>query len=254
MLELRIAEHLPSYIHLKNGNRLHEPPSVEGFLERIKPGTQTKQPLYISTHNGNLFVLPAHKANPPAPPGFAQNGDDLESYAKNLRKMEAERGIKQIMNATGVTDLRTILLIRRASHPVYQPTHNEPLKNENDIWFDIWSQSEARTPNDESDVGGEEGLKASEDKIQLRIQRSFELLLVTGKVVRFEVNLGIFLHDLSLMCSGSFMPSGDRMDRTPARVGSVLEAETPHRCEGRNGSRSSLSPPLNSSYPSSSRS
>jgi len=199
MLELRVAEHFPSYIHLKNGNRLHEPPAIEGFLNRIKPGTNTKQPLYISTHNGNLFVLPVQKALPPSPPGFARNGDDLETYAKSLRKMEAERGIKQIMHATGVTDLRKILLIRRAIHLVYEPTHDEPVKNENesDIWFDIWSQSEARTPGDEVDAGGEEGLKASEDKHQLRVRRSFELLLITGNVVRLEVIFfRILLRDL----------------------------------------------------------
>jgi hypothetical protein len=96
----------------------------------------------------------------------------------------------QIMDAMGVNDLRTILTIRRAFHIAPEATHNEKKKpQDDDIWFSIWSQPEPGTPDDVQDIGGEEGLSKSDDKPRLRMHRSFELLLNTGRVVRFEVGL-----------------------------------------------------------------
>ncbi|KAF5382546.1 hypothetical protein D9615_002957 [Tricholomella constricta] len=189
VLEIRLAEHYPTHIHLKNGSRLHEPPAVEGYVVRIRPNSQARQNLYLSTHDCNLFVMTPNHAYPPAPPGLANNLGDIESYAKALRKSEVQRGAMQIMNAIGVNDLRTILLIRRASHPVPEPIHKEVNKSqESDIWFSIWSLSEERTPDDDEDEGGEEGLSKTEDKHRVRMRRSFELLLTTGRVVRFETH------------------------------------------------------------------
>lgn len=141
-------------------------------------------------------MLNRNRAHPPSPPGLAPTLGDIDEHAEELRKTEADRGIMQVMDATGVGDLRTILVIRRASHSVSQPVHHEPQKGQDDdIWFGIWSQSEPRTQSDEEDEGGEEGLAKSEDKVSLRVRRSFELLLTTGRVIRFEVisnSLAIF--------------------------------------------------------------
>jgi hypothetical protein len=191
VLEIRIAEHYRAHIHLKNGSRLHEPPSIEGYLQRVRPNSLANQNVYIATHDGNLFALAPHHPYPPSPPGLASNIGDMESYAESLRQSETQRGTMQIMNATGVNDLRTILTIRRAFHLMPEATHNEKKKPEDDdIWFSIWSQPEQRTPDDEQDVGGDQGLSKSDDKPRLRMRRSFELLLNTGRVIRFEVSLG----------------------------------------------------------------
>ncbi|KAF8073812.1 Pleckstrin homology domain-containing protein [Lyophyllum atratum] len=188
-LEVRLAEHYPSHINLKNGSRLHEPPAIEGYVERIRPNSQAKQSMYLSTHDGNLFVMTPHHAYPPTPPGLTQNIGDIDEYAETLRKNEVLRGAMQIMHATGVNDLRSIMVIRRASQPTPEAMHKEASKSqESDIWFSIWSQSEERTPVDNEDEGGEEGLSKAEDKTQLRMRRCFELLLNTGRVVRFEVH------------------------------------------------------------------
>ncbi|KAF8895412.1 Pleckstrin homology domain-containing protein [Infundibulicybe gibba] len=142
-LEIRLAEHFPNSIHLKDGNRLLEPPAIEGYLERIKPNTQMKQSLYLSTHDGNLFTLSPAAAHPPDPPGLLPVHTD--SPGKCLREAERIRGTKQIMGAFGVSDLRSILLVQ-------------------------------------------EGLAKSQDKPRLKMKRSFELLLTTGHVVRFEAH------------------------------------------------------------------
>ncbi|KAF8225870.1 hypothetical protein L208DRAFT_1503595 [Tricholoma matsutake] len=184
LLEIRIAEHYRAHIHLKNGSRLHEPPSIEGYLQRVRPNSSTTQNVYIATHDGNLFVLAPHRAHPPSPPGFASSTGDAES----LRQSQTQRGTIQVMEATGVNDLRTILTIRRAFHLVPGATHNEKKPQVDDIWFSIWCQPEQRTPDDERDIGGEEGLTTSDDKPHLRMHRSFELLLDTGRVIRFEAH------------------------------------------------------------------
>ncbi|KAG6830694.1 hypothetical protein H0H92_015170 [Tricholoma furcatifolium] len=184
VLEIRLADHFPPHIHLKNGHRLHEPPAIEGYVHRIRPNTQTKQRLYLSTHDGNLFVLAPSHAYPPLPPGLAQNlQTDMESFAESLRKSEVHRGAMQIMHAIGVNDLRTILAIRRAVHPVPQAMHKEVQKSQDeDVLASIWAQPEERTPADEEDQGGEEGLDNVEDKVHIKMRRSFELLLKTGHV------------------------------------------------------------------------
>jgi hypothetical protein len=199
VLEIRLAEHYPMHIHLKNGSRLHEPPAIEGYLDRIKPNTQTKQSTYLATHDGNLFMLRPNRAHPPSPPGIAPGMDDIETYAETLRASEAQRGAMQCMDAIGVNDLRSIILIRRAFHVVLEHTHNQAGRHpdkkdlDDDIWFGIWSQPEERTPEDHEDEGGEEYLSKSNDKLLLRMHRSFELLLTTGRVIRFEVSRSIDL-------------------------------------------------------------
>ena len=84
---------MPTRLHLRDGTRLDEPPAVEGYVERIRPNSQLRQALYLTTHNGYLFtLLPAHAHHPP-PPGFA---------APNRGVGEVRRGAAQILRATGM--------------------------------------------------------------------------------------------------------------------------------------------------------
>ncbi|KAG6877753.1 hypothetical protein C0993_004256 [Termitomyces sp. T159_Od127] len=189
VLEIRMADHHPTHFNLKNGTRLYEPPAIEGYVERIRTNSQLRQSLYLSTHDGNLFVVTPNHAYPPSPPGLATSIGDIDAYAESLRKSEINRGAMQIMNAIGVNDLRDILMIRRASRPVPEAMHRETSNSQNfDIWASLQVQPEERTSADDEDEGGEQGLNRAEDKTYLRIRRSFELLLTTGHVVRFEVH------------------------------------------------------------------
>ena len=103
------------------------------------------------------------------------------------------------MAATGMCDLRSIVAIRRASHPVPTQMHDqkEQAHDDDTAWFGIWeNSSEQRHEHDEYDDGGEGGLDKFGDRTKMRIRRSFELLLNTGNVVRFEV-FGPFLMNIS---------------------------------------------------------
>ncbi|KAG6896455.1 hypothetical protein C0992_008178 [Termitomyces sp. T32_za158] len=183
VLEIRPADHHPTHVHLKNGTRLYEPPAIEGYVERIRTNSQMRQSLYLSTHDGNLFVMTPNHAYPPSPPGLATIIGDIDTYADSLRKTENHRGALQVMYAIGVNDLRDILVIRRASHPVPEAMHRETPNSQNfDIWASLPIEPEERTLVDDEDEGGEEGLNKVEDKIHLRTRRSFELLLTTGHV------------------------------------------------------------------------
>lgn len=92
--------------------------------------------------------------------------------------------------------MRNILVVRRAFHLVTRPLHStddvtgppsgaQP-QEDGDDWLGIWDVE--RTDSDEEEIGGDEGLAKSTNKPKLRMQRSFELLLKSGRVIRFEVS------------------------------------------------------------------
>ncbi|KAH9950585.1 Pleckstrin homology domain-containing protein [Amylocystis lapponica] len=178
-LELRLRAHQRTRIHLKDGTRLDEPPAVEGFLERIRPNSQTRQPVYLVVHDGYLFSLPPAHAHTPPPPGLAPTED--------ARRIEVRRGTRQILRASGVSDLRGIVAVRRAFQLIPRHAAERPGGDTPD-WEDrdgFWEAVE-RTEGDDQDPGGELGMVQVQDKVRLRMRRSFELLLNTGHVVRFE--------------------------------------------------------------------
>ena len=192
-LEIRLKEHMPTRLHLRDGTRLDEPPAVEGYVERIRPNSQLHQALYLTTHNGYLFtLLPAHAYHPP-PPGFAP----LDSEARAAD--EVRRGAAQILRATGMLDMRSIVAVRRAFQLVPGHTGEVPRRDgggaplEWDETEEFWHAVE-RVDEDDEDVGGEAGLArcSLQERPRLKMRRSFELLLATGSVVRFEVSRSAF--------------------------------------------------------------
>jgi len=189
VLELRVAEHYPTFLHLKNGMPLVQPPAIEGYVEHIRPGTQAKQSLYLVSHCGNLFTLSPHRAQPPSPPGCALMSKSLEEYKQTTMKVEIKRGIYHLMHAHGFCDLRSIVVVQRAYQLVPQRHHNQKDDRlaEESSWFHGSFRGDETMDSDDEDEGGDENLNRSDHKPYLRMKRSFELLLNTGRVVRFEV-------------------------------------------------------------------
>ncbi|KAF5338894.1 hypothetical protein D9611_008762 [Ephemerocybe angulata] len=163
-LEIRLTSHAPTHYHLKNDTKIEEPPSIEGYVERIRPNTQTKQALYLSTHCSLLFINHTHEANPPLPPGLALTTQDLDSWVRGLHAGELLRGANQ-----GVPSCAS----GRA------PGAGTP--------EDMWSTEEVCTLDDDEDEGGEQILP-TQDRSIVKMRRCFELLLNTGQVIRFEVH------------------------------------------------------------------
>jgi len=104
------------------------------------------------------------------------------------------------MAATGVCELRTIVAIRRAFQvvPVTRHEHREPAaaNPSDDQVFNAWGTAgagvEGRTEEDDADEGGEGGLSRASDRPRMKMRRSFEILMNTGYVVRFEVSRLLF--------------------------------------------------------------
>ncbi|KAI0354962.1 hypothetical protein OH77DRAFT_1404179 [Trametes cingulata] len=185
-LEIRRKRHLPTHLRMRDGTRLDEPPAVEGYLDRIRPNSQLKQSVYLVTHDGYLFALSPARAHPPPPPGTPEPSTEADN-ADTRRRAEVHRGQLQILDATGVSDLRNIVAVRRAFQLIPKQMERVSVPREAD-WEDteaFWAQEE-RSESDDEDAGGEVGLGRVRDRARLRMRRSFELVLTSGRVVRFE--------------------------------------------------------------------
>lgn len=188
-LELRVARHSLTKARLADGTDLMEPPSIEGYLYRIKPSTQTRSNIYVSSHDGNLFTMtPAHAFPPPVP----QLPEELtiKSESKNsalTREIEVTRGAQQILHATGYVDIRDISVVRRASE-ILTP-QSCPALGEGEMILQLPDDSDLLDMPNEHDPGGEEFLSQSTDWANERLKRSFELVMRSGAVMRFEVRV-----------------------------------------------------------------
>ncbi|KAJ1303415.1 hypothetical protein OPQ81_011606 [Rhizoctonia solani] len=193
-LEIRLGLHAPTHVNLTDGSSLDEPPAVEGYLHRIKPKTLTRTNIYITSHDGYLFTLRYADAEPPAPPVLIQELlDDIGR--RRVHEKELRRARCMILDSDGYIDLRSILAVRRAVEPtppvgtidigVARSTQRllnvtQDHEDFDDDWVD---QTDA---SDNEDEGGDEYLSRSDDKTRLKMKRSFELIMRSGRVVRFE--------------------------------------------------------------------
>ncbi len=183
ILEIRLAEHAPDSLHAREGKKVEEPPAIEGYLDRIRSNRQTKRSVYLVSHSGYLFFLNPVTPFPPTPPGPSPT---LSSDAQTMKHIEIRRGINQIVTSTGMMDLRSIVAVRRAFQPSPPQMHGQQ-EEQNDDYIFLSSHREERSPEDDADEGGEAALTNAFDRPQVRVRRSFELLLTTGHVMRFEV-------------------------------------------------------------------
>ncbi|KZS90535.1 hypothetical protein SISNIDRAFT_415343 [Sistotremastrum niveocremeum HHB9708] len=190
-LEVRLAEYRSSEALMKDGTHLREPPSIEGYLSRIKPNTQAKVMIYVSIHDGYIFTTrPVHAFPPPPPiPPMLDEAEFEENKPTPLT--EHRRGVAQILASDSLLDLRSILSVRRAFQPYVRMTDPNTLPSRlNGVLPEGWSADDAieATASDNEDEGGDEGLAAASDKSRVNLRRSFECLMKTGHIVRFETH------------------------------------------------------------------
>ena len=173
-------------MHIKDGNLISEPPSIEGYVTRVKGPSGTHEDVYLTVHNGLLFTLRPTHANAPNPPGaipvpFDSNKDAPEA----LREDEVRRGAKQVLAARDVTDLRAIVAVRRAFRPVFLSSQPERDPTGPDPGVEEQDGEVIQEETDTQDVGGDAGLTG--DVTTIRMRRCFELVMKTGHIMRFEV-------------------------------------------------------------------
>lgn len=173
-------------LHITDGDDLvSEPPSIEGYVTRVRSTSGTREEVYLTVHNGLLFTLRPTHANTPNPPGAIGVPFDSNKDARGaLRKNEVRRGGEQVLAARDVTDLRAVVAVRRAFRPIFNPSQPEHDTTGSGPGGDDRNE-EVIPDNDTHDVGGDAGLTG--DVTRVRMRRCFELVMKTGHVIRFEV-------------------------------------------------------------------
>ncbi|EJD50692.1 hypothetical protein AURDEDRAFT_83726 [Auricularia subglabra TFB-10046 SS5] len=114
-LEIRLAQHFPTKLVLRDGKVLMEPPAIEGYLHYVRPNGNRAR-TYLASHDGNIFSLPFARANPPPPPAPPIIVDGGPRCAVSPAS-EVRRGAEQMLAAEGFLDVRSIVHVRRAETP-----------------------------------------------------------------------------------------------------------------------------------------
>jgi hypothetical protein len=136
--------------------------------------------------------LPSN-SHAPVPPNvhlsraLSSHPNESLEYTRAFREAEVARGASQIAAAFEAFDLRNIRQIRRATHET--------------IVHDARTHATATVAGgsvgnqdilirDEADIGGAEGLAQAHDKSQLRVRRSFEIVMISGHILARRVKNG----------------------------------------------------------------
>lgn len=220
---------MASQLHIKDDHQISEPPSVEGYVSRVKPGSGTHEEVYLTVHNGLLFTLAPANAHAPNPPGAIPVPQDSDRDARDaLRQEEIRRGAAQVLAARGVMDLRSVIAVRRAFRPVLHQNEHIHTSTQPEIEESEQPEQEVCEESDTQDVGGHAGLTG--DLTTMRMRRCFELVMKSGQVIRFEVRH--FKRARSPVYLGGLMPnvadlvceSCNRVDRASSCTRSLLDA------------------------------
>jgi hypothetical protein len=117
--------------------------------------------------------------------GNAEASEYDDDISLPPRDREIQRGTQQVLQADGFIDLRSIIAVRRAFQLSAPPRHLDSQNQQSDP--PQASHPDQRQEEDQEDEGGDDVLARHLDKPALKMRRSFELLMRTGHVVRFEV-------------------------------------------------------------------
>jgi len=172
---------------------MEEPEAIEGYLYQLKPKSQARTSVYLSSHGGNIFVTkPAHAFPPPIPQARVSSNDaefsSIPPFAYSLED-EKRRVSSQILNSIGCVDLRDVVVVRRASHTETNPassTGTSPGAHDR-MDDNAPSQDMGAEDSDMEEPGGETYLQSHKNSYRLRQKRTLEVTLQAGVTVRFEV-------------------------------------------------------------------
>lgn len=91
-LEFRLARHSPQTVVDERGQTVIEPPGIEGYVTRIHGASNNRDRVYLTVHDGHLFVVNATKAGVPDPPFDTGSADVMTSLVASLA-MESASGV-----------------------------------------------------------------------------------------------------------------------------------------------------------------
>ncbi|WVF68945.1 hypothetical protein IAT40_003719 [Kwoniella sp. CBS 6097] len=131
-LQIRPARHQPKYLKLEDGTHLNEPPGIEGYLIRHKD-SGPKEQVYITSHEGNIFVGNTKSARPPLlPQKEASSPANLfpEMY-RSFIDTEHRRSARFLERCAGCIDMRDIVSVKmvKVDQPSTSSTATATVKN-----------------------------------------------------------------------------------------------------------------------------
>ena len=211
-LELVAGTHYPHEVMHPSGHVLYEPPAVEGFVLRLRPVSGTAVRMYLSEHQGLLFLLresrsympDAHDGLPLVAALEDSRVDRLRTYAGRFRDRERHRTQAQIRYSEGFIDMRELRAIRslgtdvalstdlsptevraaRTDASALPPSHLQTVYDYDGSRDKLEALLDFPTENDGG--MGTEGLNASSDRSHTRALRQFELIFENGRGMTFE--------------------------------------------------------------------
>lgn len=208
-LELRLGTHGPTTVRIPANLagplcKLSEPPAIEGYVSRVKPNG-TGEKIYLSTHDGHLFLCRPSDCCPPPPP-FSKDHVDLKGKFSPKKNSEDRR--------PSVTFWDTLIGIGKSGN---DEAHLVPSSDEE--YFGVLEELEAEEKTrclkqirssrgyidltgivtlevlecaddyEVPDIGGEAGLQVSTNRDLTKKRRTLVLTLKNGRVIMFEVGL-----------------------------------------------------------------
>ncbi|CAB4381650.1 unnamed protein product [Rhizophagus irregularis] len=143
-LQLRPTEHYPTFVYLRDGTKLFEPPPVEGYLIRVTNNKAKWKPkrLYFTSHDNYLFFLKPFATSPPPQPTSSISNDEGSQIVQPLiyavapqsqeqcaqtdafMRADTKRRIKQIVNAIAFINLVDVAEVKSVEE-IYGVTEME---------------------------------------------------------------------------------------------------------------------------------
>ncbi|TYJ58455.1 hypothetical protein B9479_000662 [Cryptococcus floricola] len=113
-LQLRPAKHQPKSLKLEDGTWLDEPAGVEGYLVRHRPASGTKESIYVTIHDGCIFMTTMREAKPPLLPQAEGSipSDIFPDVHRQFLQNEHKRMATTIQRSAGCLDLRDITSVK----------------------------------------------------------------------------------------------------------------------------------------------
>ncbi|KAK5138590.1 hypothetical protein LTR08_000178 [Meristemomyces frigidus] len=229
-LELRPKNHYPINTKTRKGDTIAEPPPVEGFLIRLtsqkgqerRMGKMLFKRLYFTTQNQHLLFLRPARATPPPPPKMTshESGNvpttkqlagllpltyDVEPYALDgkdiswlttegnkraseqkaydrVAEAEAERNANMLLSCDGFVNMCNIKHVRKMHRGAVPADENLEQGSDVDFNFDDNEGEQDRREDDgaATEIDGE---------------RTFELVLVNGLIIRLQAYNKAAKHD-----------------------------------------------------------
>lgn len=141
--------------------------------------------VYLSTHDSLLCSLAAENTTMPPKP------TDVSTFSKEeaeILRDEKRRLRSQLVHTRSFWDMRDVLVVRRASHPTSDSDRRSSAAL-SDLEEEVTDTPEPRRADSDVEDEGEDedDMVKTANRGRLKRYRSFEIVLKSGKILRFEV-------------------------------------------------------------------